>query len=171
MGSTELPTATMALGLPRRRARRRYRAPRKVSVCVALNTIRPRVPASQGLPLPRALLRDLPADWWVCGQNLAHDTRCAAVGNRAMSTPISAISSAAGTVGTGDVSELGRLAGERANCLRDAGIQRGDLGADPVDVVQHHLQDRGVVVGEDPAQRLLQPVGFLAGVALGQPGQ
>jgi len=60
-----------------------------VSVCEALNTIRPTVPASHGLPLPRALLRDLPADWWICGQNVAHDTRCAAVGNRAMSTPIS----------------------------------------------------------------------------------
>src|SRR6476620_9250670 len=100
MVSTELPTAMMALGLPRRRARRRYRAPRKVSVRVALNTIRPTVPASHGLPLPRALLRDLPADWWVCGQNLAHDTRCAAVGNRAISTPISAINSAAATVST-----------------------------------------------------------------------
>ena len=49
---------------------------------IAPNTIRPRVPPSHGLPLPRPLRWDLPADWWVCGQNLAHDTRCAAVGNR-----------------------------------------------------------------------------------------
>ena len=62
------------------------------------NAMRPRVPASQGLPLARPLLMDLPADWWICGQNLAHDTRCAAEGNRVMSTPISAISSAAATV-------------------------------------------------------------------------
>src|SRR5919197_5028834 len=35
----------------------------------------------------------LPADSWTWGQNLAHDTRCAADGKRAISTPISAISS------------------------------------------------------------------------------
>src|SRR6476646_2817768 len=79
MVSTDLPTATMALGLPRRRARRRYRAPRKVSVREALNTIRPTAPASHGLPLPRALLRDLQADWWLGGEDLAHDTRCGEV--------------------------------------------------------------------------------------------
>src|SRR6478736_3916738 len=121
MVSTELPTATMALDLPRRRARRRYRAPRKVSVREALNTIRPTVPASHGLPLPRALLRDLPADWWVCGQNLAHDTRCAAVGNRAISTPISAISSAAATVFTPGMSvswAAGRENGPIASAMR-----------------------------------------------------
>ena len=43
--------------------------------------------------------------------------------------------------------------------------------ADAVDVVQHHLQERGVMVGEEPAQRLLEPVGLFARVALGQPGQ
>src|SRR6185437_15097737 len=49
----------MALNLPRRRASRRYRAPGKVSVRVALNTIRPTVPASQGLPLPRCAGRSI----------------------------------------------------------------------------------------------------------------
>jgi hypothetical protein len=38
-------------------------------------TMRPSVPGSQGLPLSRPLALDFPADWWVCGQNLAHDTR------------------------------------------------------------------------------------------------
>src|SRR5215213_5556068 len=53
----------------------------------------PKVPASHGLPLPRPLGFFRPADSWTWGQNLAHDTRCAADGKRPMSTPTSAISS------------------------------------------------------------------------------
>jgi len=56
----------------------------------------------------------------------------------------------------GDLIELGRLAGERADRRLDLGVKGGDLLAVPVDVVQHHPQDRRVVVGEEPAQRLLQ---------------
>jgi hypothetical protein len=60
--STELPTATIAFCLPRRRARRRYRSPRKLSVRAAAATMLPSVPASHGLPLPRPLSFFLPAD-------------------------------------------------------------------------------------------------------------
>jgi hypothetical protein len=71
-------------------------------------------------------------------------------------------------VDAGDVSEPGRRFGERADHLLDAGIKGGDLGADPVGVVEHHAQDRRVVVGEEPAQRLFEPLGVLACPALGQ---
>jgi hypothetical protein len=50
----------------------------------------------------------------------------------------------------------------------DAGIKGGDLGAQAVAVVEHHLQDRRVMIGEKPAQRLLEPPGVLACPALGQ---
>ena len=71
--------------------------------------------------MARPLLVDLPADWWICGQNLAHDTRCAAEGNRVMSTPISAISSAAATVLTPGMSAswaAGREKGPIASSIR-----------------------------------------------------
>ena len=58
----ELPTATIARLLPRRRAMRWYRSPRKVSALAAAATISPRVAASQGLPLPLEPLLGLPAD-------------------------------------------------------------------------------------------------------------
>ena len=121
MVSTELPTATMALGLPRRRARRRYRAPRKVSVRECAEHDPPDSAGQPRVALAAGLAADLPADWWVCGQNLAHDTRCAAVGNRAMSTPISAISSAAATVFTPGMSAswaAGREKGPIASAMR-----------------------------------------------------
>lgn len=51
----------------------------------------PRVAASHGLPLARPLRLRVPGDSWVCGQNLAQDTRWAADGNRLMSTPTSAM--------------------------------------------------------------------------------
>jgi hypothetical protein len=57
----------------------------------------------------------------------------------------------------GDVSEPGRRSAERADRLLEAGVERGDLVA----VVEHHLQDRRVVIGEEPAQRLFEPVGLL----------
>ena len=53
----------------------------------------------------------------------------------------------------------------------DAGVEDGDLGADAVAVVEHHLQDHRVVRGEESAQRLFEPVGLLACAGLGQPGQ
>jgi len=54
-------------------------------------------------------------------------------------------------VHAGDVSESGRVLGERADRLLDAGVKCADLGADAVAVVEHHLQDRRVMVGEEPS--------------------
>src|SRR3954470_3297934 len=118
MVRTELPTATIARFLPRRRARRRYRSPRKVSVRDSQATISPRLPASQGLPLPVALAFLGPADCLSIGANFAQDTRCAAVGKTAMSTPISAmISCAERTPDTGDLIQLVHRPGERGDQL------------------------------------------------------
>ena len=69
------------------------RDPRKVLVREAPMPASPRVLASQGLPLPVVPGLLLPADCRALGAYLAHDTRWPAVGNRVMSTPISAISS------------------------------------------------------------------------------
>jgi hypothetical protein len=55
----------------------------------------------------------------------------------------------------GDLIKLGHLDRERGDRLLLA-VEGGDLLAEPVDVVQHHPQNRGVVVGEEPCQRLLQ---------------
>ena len=80
----ERPTATIALLAPRRRAMRRERSPRKVSVCPAATAASPSTRASYGLPCPVvAVPLGLPADSLTPGANLAHETRCPAVGNRA----------------------------------------------------------------------------------------
>ena len=52
-----------------------------------------------------------------------------------------------------NLSKPGRRARERADLLFDAGIE-AHLGADPIGVVEHHAQDRRVVVGEKSPQRL-----------------
>ncbi|WP_218105178.1 hypothetical protein [Micromonospora rhizosphaerae] len=44
----------------------------------------------------------------------------------------------------------------------------GDLGGEPVDVGKHHRQDGAVMIGEEPAQRLLQLCDLRPEVALGQ---
>src|SRR4029450_11597265 len=57
----------------------------------------PKHAGALGLPCPVvAVPLRLPADSLTPGANLAHQTRCPAVGNRAMSTPISAMSRCAG---------------------------------------------------------------------------
>jgi hypothetical protein len=57
---------------------------------------------------------------------------------------------------SGDRIKLGHLDRERGDRLLHLGVEGGDLLAVPVDVVQHHPQDRAMVVGEEPRQRLLQ---------------
>jgi hypothetical protein len=72
----------------------------------------------------------LSADCLALGAYLAHNTRWAAVGNRVMSTPISAISSCAPCrPDAADVIELGYLAGERGDHLLNPPGQRLELGA------------------------------------------
>ena len=78
---------------------------------------------------------------------MAHDTRCPAVGKAVMSTPISAIRSWAVLPEAGDLVELGDLPLVRLEQDADPLVQHRDLGGELVDVVQHHLQDEGVVGG------------------------
>ena len=78
-----------ALVLPRRRAIRWYRSPRKVAVRAAPLAAWPRAPRSQVLPWPFLPARVRGPDWRADGHSPAQDTRWAAVGNRDMSRPIS----------------------------------------------------------------------------------
>jgi hypothetical protein len=85
----------------------------------------------QGLPLPVELDLVLPAEALAVGANLAHDTRCPALGKRPISTPISAMSSCApilptpgissGTVASGDHSNR-RPPPESLNAIGEAKI-------------------------------------------------
>jgi hypothetical protein len=90
--------------LPRRFTIRRWREPRKVLVLEAPIAASPMVAPIQGLPLPVELDLVLPAEALVVGANLAHDTRCPALGKRPISTPISAMSSCAPILPTPGIS-------------------------------------------------------------------
>src|SRR5829696_585562 len=76
----------------------------KVLVLEAPIAASPMVPPIQGLPLPVELDLVLPAEALVVGANLAHDTRCPALGKRPISTPISAMSSCAPILPTPGIS-------------------------------------------------------------------
>src|SRR5512132_1930796 len=105
MTRMDRPTATMARLLPCRRVIRRYRSPRKVSVLLAATAASPSTRPRYGLPRPvDPLPLRLPADSLTPGANLAHDTRCPAVGNLVMSAPISAMSSCAASWPTPGIS-------------------------------------------------------------------
>ena len=110
----------------------------------------PSAPLRYGLPLPPCRQRWIAPDWMVRGHSFAHETRCAAVGNRLMSSPISArmicaapgpmpgISSSRSIVVDSrapsdrwprpvGVSGRRRLGFHRGEQLLDAGGQGGDL--------------------------------------------
>src|SRR6516164_9640074 len=94
----ERPMATTARGWPRRLAMRRYRAARKVFVLLVPTAASPKTRARYGSPCPDdALPWGLPAEELMPGANFAQEHRCPAVGNRDISTPISAMMAAAAT--------------------------------------------------------------------------
>src|ERR1017187_4517666 len=82
--------ATMAFCLPRLRAWRRYRAPRKVSVLAAVMTATPVAPRRYGLPLPVRPALLVAPDWMARGVSFAQEAECPGVGNWVMSVPRSA---------------------------------------------------------------------------------
>src|SRR5215470_17741131 len=91
MTRRERPTATTAFWAPRRRAMRRYRSPRKLSVRAAPTAASPRTRARYRLPCPvEPLPFFFPADSFTPGVNLAHEHRWAAVGKRRPATRPSA---------------------------------------------------------------------------------
>jgi len=68
----------------------------------------------------------------------------------------------------GDLIELGDLMGERGDRLFDPGGEGVDLGGQRVDPGQHHGQQKRVVLGEVPGERLLQDARFGAHRAAGR---
>src|SRR5215469_12671905 len=135
-------------------------------------TASPRAPPSQGLPLPGVPGLCLLADCRALGAYLAHDTRWAAVGNRDMSTPISAMSSCAPVLPMpGISSSWATCAANGAIALLDPPGQRLDLGGQRIGAVEHHAQQVAVVVAEMPGQRLDQDALLAAHGGAGQVGQ
>jgi hypothetical protein len=80
------------------------------------------------------LLLYLPAEVFTPGANLAHWQRCPGVGNLVMSTPISAMMTAAATGPMPGISSSRTASGAKGGQVRlDLGVQGGDVGVDPVD--------------------------------------
>src|SRR5689334_16135593 len=100
-------------------------------------TASPRVPAIHGLPLPVVPGLLFPADCFARGANLAHDTRCPAVGNRDISMPISAMSSWAPVLPTPGISSSWATWCDHLPGLRG---ELAGLSGERVDAVQHHAQ-------------------------------
>jgi hypothetical protein len=98
----------------------------------------------------------LPAEAFTPGANFAHEQRCPGVGNLVISTPISAMMTAAATGPMRELIESHRVRGERGQVRLDLGVQGGDVGVDPVDSGEHFGQKEPVVVVEVPGQSLPQ---------------
>jgi hypothetical protein len=99
----------------------------------------------------------LPADWLTPGANLAHETRCPAVGNRArVDADLGDEQVRGGLADPGDLIQPVDRLGERADQRLDPGVERGDVAAQRVDPVQHPGQQEAVMVGEEPGERLRQ---------------
>ena len=91
-------------------------------------------------PLP--FLR--PADSAMPGAKRAHDARWAAVGNRDMSMPTSAmITQAGGVPDAGDLIEPHHRCRERGDLGVDPLIEVGDVGAAPINAIEHAGGMRG----------------------------
>jgi hypothetical protein len=67
-----------------------------------------------------------------------------------------------------DLVEPAHRLGERGDQLLDLGVQRGDVGVDGTGPGQHPPQQKGVVVGEVPGERLFQGGQLGPHPALGQ---
>ena len=110
----------------------------------------------------------------------AHDARCAAVGNRDMSTPISAMIGFGGPlpdpgdgveVVTGLFERDAGLVGVRRRTGVDLVVEPGDGRFEVSDVVEAQPDQQGVVVAEPAPQRVAQLGDLLAQLALGQLGE
>src|SRR3954452_3038437 len=146
-------TAARARLPPRRAAMRRYRACRwEFFLRRAPKAAVPRAALSQRSPGRVAAVLALPAVLLLPGQTPAQEARCAALGKRAISTPISAMITWAAGVDTVDgvqQLDLGPVGGQLGV---DAGVQLAYHGADRVDVGQDHPGEEGVVVAEASGQ-------------------
>lgn len=103
-------------------------------VCPAAQAHSVRIWQSSWLPLRVLPERCRPADSLLPGHNPAHDARCAAVGNRDISTPISEMMTWAERSPIQDRRQQRPLLGEREGGLLDPGVQAGDHVREMVDV-------------------------------------
>ena len=96
-------------------------------VLLAATAASPSTRARYGLPCPvEPLPLCLPADSLTPGANLAHDTRCPAVGNRVMSARFRREQAAARLPTPGILSSRSTAPSERGDHLVDLGVERGD---------------------------------------------
>src|ERR1022692_829713 len=126
----ELPTATRAFFLGMRLVSRRYLAPGKDWVRLALMAASPRAAPRQGLPRPVALLPlRFPADCLTWVDHRAQETRCAALGKTVMSVLVSARCPVRRPAHAVDLIELGHLVQVRLDECLDPGGELAGLGS------------------------------------------
>src|SRR3954453_14346442 len=107
-----------------------------------MTTASPSARARYRLPCPvKPLPLLLPAEDLMPGENFAHEHRCPAVGNRVMSTPISAMMIAAATGPIPGISSRRCTAWSKgAQVGLDLGVQHRNVGVDGIDPAQHAFQ-------------------------------
>jgi hypothetical protein len=153
--------ATMAFFAPLRRAMRRERSPRKVSVLAAATAASPSIRARYGLPFAvtgaaGAFL--LPRGFGDSGCELRPGTQVSRGGETPHVEPDLGDGHLRGrATDPGDLIELFHRMGERGNQLLDPALDSDDVGGDRIHPGQHRGQQERVMVGEIPGERLLQP--------------
>ena len=131
-----------------------------------------RISPSHRLPLVVVPDRRLPPVMLLPGHIPAHDARCAAVGKRVMSTPISAMMHSAARLPTPVMVSSRSRAVTKGTITRSTSASSvGDGGFEVVDVVQDRPAASGVVVPEPAPQRFAELGDLLAQHALGQLGE
>src|SRR5215468_8344431 len=139
--------AFFSLPLPKRRARRRNRAPGRVAVRAVARAASAMAARRCWSPLRVGAFLCLPADSLSPGVSPARAASRAAVANRAMSPPVSAtMTSAVRRPAPGDGDQPGDDGLERGGGGSDQLVQLGDLGGEVVVGVQvqtAHLRVRG----------------------------
>jgi hypothetical protein len=100
---------------------------------------------------------------------LAHDTRCPAVGNLArVHAELGEQQVRGGLAEPGDRIQPVDRVGERGDQLGKLGVELGQVGVQGVHPGQHLAQQEGVLVGEEPGERLCQRAQFGAQPGTGQ---
>ena len=124
---------------------------------LAVATISPRVPASQGLPLPVVACLFLPADWRGLGGEFGPGDQVRGGGEHVhIDAEFGDEVLGGGGADAGDLVETGDLGGVGGDGVLDGVGQLVDSGGEVVDAFEHHLADQRVVVVEVPVQGLLQ---------------
>jgi hypothetical protein len=157
-------TATMAFRCPQWRAIRRYRAPRALSF-LRTAAPAPSVSAARSQRLPLRVLPDLrfPALSWFPGQSPAELAKWRSLGNGAMSTPISAMTTSAVrrfTPGIASVQAL-QYRGERGHEFANLRTHGGNGFVQIVEVRQELSDEKRVMGRKHPARAWCNAGSFL----------